>query len=86
MAADVEPKIHVQRPVAALDRILYVILNLEFSRRARQALLQELGEAVRVLDIVADDAPANQIAARRKRFVGLPSLRGGLPLNGLKVP
>lgn len=81
MAADVKPKIHMQRPVAALVRIIDVILNLEFSRHARQALLQQLGEAVDVLDIVADDTAADQVAARRKRCLGLPSLRGGFPLD-----
>src|ERR1700722_13038526 len=79
--ADVEPEIHMQRPVAALVRILDVILNFKLSRRARQALLQQLGEPVDVLDIVADDTAADQVAARRKGSLGLPSLLDGLPFD-----
>jgi hypothetical protein len=81
VCAYVEPEIHMQRPVAAFVRVLDVILNFELSGHAGKALLEELGEPVHVLDIVADDTAADQIAAFCKCILGLPSLGRGLPLD-----
>jgi len=74
----------MQRPVPALIRLLDMILNFEFPGHAGKPFLEQFGEAVHVLDIVADDTAADQIAAFQERVFSPPFLRGSLPFNARK--
>src|SRR5437773_1012147 len=81
MFADIEPEIDMQCAIPPLVGDLDVILDFEFARSAGKTLLQERGKTIYVLDVVADDAPSNEVAAGRKGFLRFPSFRKSLAFD-----
>jgi hypothetical protein len=62
MPTYIEPEVDVERSITTEVRILDVVLGLELAPGIWKLLLQEFSEPVNILDVIADDASANQVA------------------------
>ena len=78
MLPDIEPEGDVNRAIARRIGLGEIILNVELTPFAGIALLEQLGKAADILDVIADDAPADEVGARGERVLAAPAARARL--------